>query len=227
MKRRDIILVAAACAVLIVARVTHVGAPTHLNVPALAPDKALVGHPQLTFAFVGWVIFNLYWEFATKNASAAKSAESSASRSVHVSLVNLAWLLVIVGIQGLGRFLPVSSPVMAAGLAVEAAGLFVAIWARRHLGRNWSGEITIKVDHQLIRSGPYKLLRHPIYSGILAMYAGTALVGGEWLGLIGLAMALFAYWRKIRLEEANMVTAFGADYDGYCGETWALVPWLY
>ena len=100
-------------------------------------------------------------------------------------------------------------------------------WARRHLGQNWSGEITIKVDHQLIHSGPYGLLRHPIYTGLLAMYAGTALVTGEWLAIIGLAMSVFAYWRKIRLEEANLKAAFGADYDVYRRETWALVPGLY
>jgi hypothetical protein len=76
-----------------------------------------------------------------------------------------------------------------ASLAVEAMGLLLAIWALRHLGRNWSGEITIKVELQLIRSGPYKLLRHPIYTGLLAIYAGTVLVTGEWLAIIGLAMA--------------------------------------
>jgi protein-S-isoprenylcysteine O-methyltransferase Ste14 len=83
------------------------------------------------------------------------------------------------------------------------------------------------VDHQLIRSGPYKLLRHPIYTGILAMYLGTAVVSGEWLAVIGVVLVVFAYWRKIRLEEANMVVAFGADYDAYRRESWALVPGLY
>ena len=116
---------------------------------------------------------------------------------------------------------------MAAGLAVEATGLFLAIWARRHLGRNWSGEITIKVEHQLIRSGPYRLLRHPIYTGLLAMYAAPALVTGEWLAVIGLAVAGFAYWRKIWLEETTLYGAFGADYDAYRRTTWALVPGLF
>jgi protein-S-isoprenylcysteine O-methyltransferase Ste14 len=99
--------------------------------------------------------------------------------------------------------------------------------ARRHLGRNWSGEITIKVKHELIRSGPFQLLRHPIYTGISAMYAGLALVSGEWLAIAGLAMAAFAYWRKIRLEEAVLVEAFGTDYDAYRRTTWALVPGLF
>ena len=79
----------------------------------------------------------------------------------------------------------------------------------------------------MIRSGPYKLLRHPIYTGLLTMYVGTAVVAGEWLSLIGLVMAVYAYWRKIRLEEANLQLAFGADYAVYRRETWALLPGLF
>src|SRR6185437_797564 len=91
--------------------------------------------------------------------------------------------LEIAPIHGLGRIIPVLVWVMAAGLALEASGLFFAIWARHHLGRHWSGEITIKVGHDLIRSGPYRYLRHPIYTGVLAMYSGILLVTCEWLAL--------------------------------------------
>jgi protein-S-isoprenylcysteine O-methyltransferase Ste14 len=174
-----------------------------------------------------WVIFSLYWEIAAKNAAAAKSLETSLSRGVHLTLTNLALLLEIVQFRFLGRFLPVSILTIVAGVAIELTGLFVAIWARRHLGRNWSGEITIKVEHELIRSGPYKRLRHPIYTGILIMYAGTAVVTGTWLALVGLLMAVLAYWRKIRLEEANLRVAFGPAYNAYCRESWALAPWLF
>jgi len=204
------------------------GAEIGAHFPALAFDKALETHREFVLAAaVGWLLFGIYWEFAARNAAAAKSSESRVSRGIHVFLTNVALLLEITPIRGLGRFSPVHDRIMIAGLAVEAMGLWLAIWARRHLGQNWSGEITIKVDHQLIRSGPYGLLRHPIYTGLLAMYAGTALVTGEWLAIIGLAMSVFAYWRKIRLEEANLKMAFGADYDAYRRETWALVPGFY
>ena len=183
--------------------------------------------PFLAAGVLGWVVFSLYWEAAARNAAAAKKSESKRSRAVHVFLANAALLLEIAPIRGLGRFVPASWAIMAAGLAVEAIGLYLAIWARRHLGRNWSGEVTIKVDHQLIRSGPYGLLRHPIYTGLLAMYAGIAIVTGEWLAIMGFAMAVFAYWRKIRLEEVNMEVAFGAEYEAYRRETWALVPGLF
>jgi len=218
--RLSVFVVAAALALL--TRGVHLPA----NIPMFALDDALLVHKEFLVAVLGWVVFSVYWEVAAGSAAPEKSSESQASRGLHVFLTNVAALLVVLPFRGLGRFLPVSSPIMWIGLAVEAAGLFLAIWARRHLGRNWSGRITIKVDHQLIRSGPYRLLRHPIYTGILAIYAGTAIVTGEWLALIGLAMTGLAYWRKIRLEEVNLKVAFGADYDAYCRETWALVPGL-
>ena len=230
MQRRKIILWAAAFGALIGALATRHGSQgltLAANFPAFAPDRALLVHrPFLLAAAAGWVLFSLYWEIAARDASAAKSSESKASRAIHVTLTNAA-LLLMAPIHGLGRAWPVSLPIMAAGLAVEAAGLFLAIWARRHLGRNWSGEITIKKDHELVRSGPYRWVRHPIYTGLLAMYAGVLLVTGEWLGVAGFVIAGLAYWRKTRMEEKNLDTAFGADYTAYRRETWALVPGIF
>jgi len=196
--------------------------------PWLETDLAFEGRWRLfCCSIAGWALFSLYWEAAAKNAAQAQRSESRSSRALHVFLVNVALILVYIPIRGFGRYVPPSAFVMIAGLIVQSVGLFIAVWARRHLGRNWSGAIAIKVEHQLIRSGPYRLLRHPIYAGLLAMYIGPALVTGEWLALIGVAMASFAYWRKIRLEETALDTAFGADYDSYRRETWALVPGLF
>jgi protein-S-isoprenylcysteine O-methyltransferase Ste14 len=193
-----------------------------------ASDRAVLSYwPCLLAAMTGWIVFSVYWEIAAKNAANARQSESKASRAVHVFLTNAALPLVILPARGPGRFLPISLTIIGAGLLIEAAGLCLTIWSRRHLGRNWSGEISIKEDQELIRSGPYRRLRHPIYTGLLAMYAGTAVVTGEWLGVLGMAIAVFAYWRKIRLEEANLHLAFGADYDAYRRITWALVPGLF
>jgi protein-S-isoprenylcysteine O-methyltransferase Ste14 len=227
MQRKKIILNAALCGA--VAGALAASGRLHLAaIPGFAPDRALLGHrPFLLAGVAGWALFGLYWEKAAKTASAAKHSETRWSRGIHVFLVNAALLLEIAPIRGLGRFIPVSVSIMAAGLAVEMAGLVMAIWARRHLGRHWSGEITVKVDHELIRSGPYRLLRHPIYTGIVTMYLGPVLVTGEWLAVVGLAMVLFAYWRKIRLEEATLGAVFGAEYDAYRRKTWALLPGLF
>ena len=194
----------------------------------LAPDRELLAHRGwLLAAIAGWAVFGVYWDAAAKNAAKARSSESRSSRAVHVVLANVALLLEIAPVHGFGRFLPASPLLMAAGIAVEACGLALAIWARRHLGSKWSGEISIKVAHQLIRSGPYRRLRHPIYTGLLAMYAGLVLVTGEWLAGLGLSMAGLAYWRKISLEEANLDIAFGPEYEAYRRTTWRLVPGVF
>jgi protein-S-isoprenylcysteine O-methyltransferase Ste14 len=96
--------------------------------------------------------------------------------------------------------------------------------ARRRLGRNWSGAIAANVDHQLVRSGPYRLVRHPIYGAILGMYLGAALVSGDVHALAGLSLASAAYWRKIRLEERRLRDLFGPAYADYQRTTWALIP---
>ena len=198
------------------------------GIPGLERDAAMDGHWGFWFASVAcWAVFSAYWEIAARNAAAAKVSETKASRAVHVALVNVAMILVLAPVRGLGRLLPVSPILMAAGLALVALGILLAMWARQHLGRNWSGEITIKVDHRLIRSGPYRLLRHPIYTGLLTMYAGAALVTGERLSAVGVAVVVIAYWRKIRLEERNLAVAFGDEWETYRGESWALVPGVY
>ncbi len=101
------------------------------------------------------------------------------------------------------------------------------MWARRHLGANWSGEITIKVDHRLVRTGPYRKIRHPIYTAMLGMFVGTCIVSGELHAIMGTALCALAYWRKIRLEESNLDEAFGPDYAAYRRESWALLPGLF
>lgn len=185
------------------------------------------GWPVLA-SFVPWVIFSIYWEIEAKNSAPAVSSESKLSRGVHVVLANAALLLMIVPIRGLNqRFLPDALIVKLIGLVAECAGLALAIWARRVLGRNWSGEITIKADHELIRNGPYRRVRHPIYTALLAMYAGTAIVSGQMHALVGLALAIIAYLRKTQLEEANLYNAFGEKYGAYRNETSALVPGVY
>ena len=227
MQRKKMILQVAIFGVLIVTVIVRLRGGIPPNIRDFGLGMGQLGRLQLVAAATPWVIFSLYWEIAAKNAAKAKSSESRSSRGIHVVLTNLALLLEIVQFSWAGKYLPVSYFTIVGGLAVTVAGLSIAIWARRVLGRNWSGEITIKVEHELIRTGPYKRLRHPIYTGILIMYVGTAVVTGTWLALAGLAIALFAYWRKIRLEEANLRIAFGPEYDAYRRESWALAPGLF
>jgi len=226
-QRKSSALIAELAALAVLVAVVKGGSRIPAVKAAFVTDKSLTDHWQFWGAGIVWVLFSLYWEIAKAGSKEVKRVESGFSRGVHVFLANIALLLVIAPIQGLGRLMPAWPAMMTAGVAIEAAGLAFAIWARRHLGRNWSGEITLKVDHQLIRTGPYKRLRHPIYTGLLAMYLGSVLVTGEWLAVIGFALGAFAYIRKLRLEEVNMGAAFGGEYESYRRGSNALVPFLY
>ena len=174
-----------------------------------------------------WIAFVIYWSIAAGHTVPTTSRESRASRRVHQQLLNAAMLLVFVPVPGLDRrILPVGRWVVPIGITIQVASFLLAVFARRHLGRFWSGEITQKVGHELVRSGPYRFVRHPIYTAMLGMFVGMAIVSGDLHAFIGVAVIAFAYWRKIRLEEKNLTELFGATYDDYRRRTRALVPWV-
>ena len=122
------------------------------------------------------------------------------------------------------RFLPDTQTIGYLGLALTAAGVAFAIWARFTLGRNWSGTVTIKEDHELIQHGPYRIVRHPIYTGILLAMLGTAIGYGRVPCLIGVAIAFFSLRFKWGTEERFMTEQFGAKYTQYRREVKAVIP---
>jgi len=124
------------------------------------------------------------------------------------------------------RILPRTPWIEHVGIAITGAGLLFAIWARACLGRNWSGTVTIKVGHQLVRSGPYRWVRHPIYSGIILALIGTAMVRGQVRGLIAVPVLWIGFLMKARAEERFMTATFGREYEEYSRTTGAIVPRL-
>lgn len=125
------------------------------------------------------------------------------------------------------RVVPATTSAQIIGLALTLAGLAFALWARFFLGRNWSGEITVKKDHQLIRSGPYAIVRHPIYSGFLLGLLGTAIAFGQLRGFVGLVLAAIGWRLKSLVEERFMTEQFGDEYATYKSEVKALVPFIW
>lgn len=114
----------------------------------------------------------------------------------------------------------------ATAVFLTAAGISFAIWARFYIGQNWSGAVTIKVGHELIRTGPYAWVRHPIYSGLLIALAGTGLARDRVVVLPAIALICLGFWIKSRIEEAFMRKTFGEQYVDYSKATGALVPKL-
>lgn len=178
-----------------------------------------------------WLAWAVYWFVASRRVKATRREESPLSRAAHIVPLGVAaWMLWAPHLpQHIleGRFLPAVPATYWTGVVLVVLGLLFAIWARNVLGRNWSGTVTLKENHELIRSGPYRYVRHPIYTGLLLAFAGSAIARGEWRGLVALAIAFLALWRKLRLEEAWMVETFGEAYVRYRAEVRALIPFVF
>lgn len=179
---------------------------------------------------VVWVGFSAYWQIKARRAKQTQRLEGSTSRIVR-SLVFLV-AIVLMSVPNLPLpflyryFLAPGRAPFFTGAIVTVAGLLFAIWAREQLGTNWSRSVTIKKDHELITSGPYALVRHPIYTGILTGFLGSVIAEAQLRSLIAMAMVSIVLWFKLRLEENWMKGQFGASYEAYSQRVAALVPFL-
>jgi protein-S-isoprenylcysteine O-methyltransferase Ste14 len=122
------------------------------------------------------------------------------------------------------RFIPSNYGVRVFALAMVIAGLAFSVWARVHLGKFWSARVTLKEGHELIQSGPYAWVRHPIYTGIGLAMLGIALFSGQWRALIGASIFIVGHWLKSRREEALLISQFGSAYKEYRSRTGSLLP---
>jgi protein-S-isoprenylcysteine O-methyltransferase Ste14 len=177
-----------------------------------------------------WLIWVVGWMVAALDVKRTRWRESRATAVYNRAPVVLGllmllfphWLPEVVT----RRLVPSGPELPALGTLLVLLGLLLAVWARWHLGRNWSGIVTLKEDHTLIKSGPYRLVRHPIYSGIALALVGTALAIGAAYGFIAMALILLGFALRIQLEEARMRDTF-PEYADYCRHTARLIPGVY
>jgi protein-S-isoprenylcysteine O-methyltransferase Ste14 len=178
-----------------------------------------------------WIVFLVYWALSALSRKRALHKETSAWRLATLVLVVAGASLIFSRSLHFGaldqRFVPKSAWIEGVAETLVAAGVGIAIWARRHLGQFWSARVTLKLDHQLIQSGPYAWVRHPIYSGLLLAITGTALFLGEWRAVVGTLLLFFGLWQKAWREEALLAGQFGLDYEEYRKRTGSLIPRLH
>jgi protein-S-isoprenylcysteine O-methyltransferase Ste14 len=117
-----------------------------------------------------------------------------------------------------------ATQVLAATLCL--CGLGICLWARAVLGRNWSGTVTLKENHELIVRGPYRLVRHPIYTGLIAMLIATAIQKGQIAGVIGIVLVSVSFWIKSTYEEEVMLKQFPDQYADYQKRVKRIIPFL-
>jgi protein-S-isoprenylcysteine O-methyltransferase Ste14 len=177
-----------------------------------------------------WIAYLVYWRIVAAGAKANQRIESVASRVFRTVLLLAGILLLVlprIPIPWLYRhFLSQSDWTFFIGAAITLAGLLFSVWARVTLGSNWSSSVTIKQGHELITRGPYALARHPIYTGLLTAFLGSAIATTQMRGLLALPLLFFSLWYKLRLEEQWMRTQFGETYVNYSRHTASLIPWV-
>lgn len=170
---------------------------------------------------VVWIAFWLYWLAAA--ATATRGTRPARTRPVGL-------LIVIVGVAVV-RLLraphhAIHSPALEViGSGIFLSGLALAVWARRHIGRNWGMPMTRKEEPELVTTGPYRVIRHPIYSGILLAMIGTAVaVNLYWLLIFAIMAAYFIY--SAVMEERLLSSAMPDAYPEYRARTKMLIPFL-
>jgi protein-S-isoprenylcysteine O-methyltransferase Ste14 len=177
-----------------------------------------------------WYAFAGYWAVTWLRVKRTKAREKSADRMITLAVVMLAYNLLFANWLRIGplrlRFVPQNVRIAWLGTALTWLGVALAIWARYSIGQFWSARVALKEGHQLIRSGPYAVVRHPIYTGLFVAAAGTALVVGEWRAVLAVALLLAAHSRKARREESLLTSEFGEEYRSYRRSTGFLFPRL-
>ena len=184
-----------------------------------------------SFARTLWLVFYAYWAYTARMTKETAARESSRSRTTHLLAVAAGYGLIL-----WDDFLPTPLvlPILRSsklqeniGLVTMVIGMGWAVWARLQLGQNWSAAVTLKHEHHLIRTGPYRFVRHPIYTGIVLGSLGTAIVMNQVWGAAGFLLIFGAYLVKLRKEEVLLASHFPKDYPSYKSHTKRLFPFLF
>jgi len=177
-----------------------------------------------------WLVFLVYWLVSALKTRSNVKEESFVSRYGVMLLVVSGYVLIFSEWAQMGilerRIIPRSIEGTFIGVALTWLGIALEIWARSHLGQYWSARVTIKEGHELIRTGPYARLRHPIYSGILLATIGSAVVIDKWRCLIGILLVLTAFSLKAQKEESMLAQQFGDAFAEHRRHTGFLIPRL-
>ena len=163
-----------------------------------------------------------------RSIASARRRDGGTLRLLHATVaasvaagVALAWF-------GVARFAPKLAWLPWTGLVLMAAGLLLRAWAIRVLARQFTVDVSVRPDHELVRRGPYRLVRHPSYTGALLTFLGFALALGSWASLAAVMVpVVLAFLRRIRIEERVLAEAFPEAYPAYARTTWRLVPYVW
>jgi len=174
---------------------------------------------------VCWVVLVMYWNVTARSVKSAAEPQSSAARLARLPI----WLGFILFIAAWAHPFAIAAFRRtgfsdSAGVAICALGLLVAIWSRKTLGAEWSQDVELKRGHRLVQSGPYRFMRHPIYTGHLLMGLGTAVASHSLIAFAGLVSFAVGFWVKLTQEESLLLRSFPEEYAAYRTRVKALIP---
>lgn len=187
--------------------------------------------PYWAITSVCWMIFWVYWSVGAPRRRQSKRKVARTFTVLNTGLLYLSFLLVWLGrsVPGWLGLLIVQQNIVidVIGTAFTIMGVAFAIWSRQSLRNNWSGEVAITEGQRLIHTGPYAIVRHPIYIGMLFALLGTTLVAATIGSVLGFVLGVISLWQKARMEEQFLMSEFKELYTDYQREVKFLIPFIY
>ena len=175
-----------------------------------------------------WVLLILYWNISARSSKPTAERQSLAGRLARVPVWVGYILLVAAWVHPIGMVvIPHTVVAEYLGVAICAVGLLAAIWSRKTLGGDWSRDVELKQGHQLVERGPYRFVRHPIYTSHLLMGLGTAVASGMLVAFVGLLLFFIGFWIKLKQEESLLLIHFPDEYPAYKARVKALLPFVF
>src|SRR5262249_34711175 len=184
---------------------------------------------RMLIGYALWLIFVLSWNVSERQTAPTIATPGRRRERLYLLVISAGFAMIVVApVTVIAGRIWVNPPLLEwGGLLVIAAGVALCWWAKLHLGRLWSANVTQKQGHRIVDSGPYRLLRHPIYTGFIMIYVGLAILCATALALAAVIVITVGLWLKARLEEQFLSEELGtAAYGGYKARTPMLVPRL-
>lgn len=176
-----------------------------------------------------WAIFIIYWIYSAAGAKNAARSYGGIGLLIRLGAVVAIVLVLRTGLLPYLNVSPSGNSAIILGVIGDLCaiiGIALAVWARAHLGGNWGMPMSVKEKPELITSGPYSLLRHPIYSGVLLALLGSILIAGPWWLVVFIAGSTYFIFSATQ-EEKLMIKEFPEQYPAYKKRTWMLVPFIF